>query len=77
VAPLLNSRVKSDHELQTIREMVGSKNSEWGATRIWHGRMPQSSLPTTAQPFFLFSIFAGMVPPFSPFLLAILETYGI
>jgi hypothetical protein len=31
----------------------------------------------TAQPFFLFSIFAGLVPPFSPFFLAILETYGI
>jgi hypothetical protein len=30
-----------------------------------------------AQPFFLFSVFAGMVPPFYPFLLAILETYGI
>jgi hypothetical protein len=29
------------------------------------------------QPFFLFSVFAGMVPPFSLFLLAILETYGI
>jgi hypothetical protein len=29
------------------------------------------------QPFFLFSVFAGMVPPFSPFLLAILEMYGI
>jgi hypothetical protein len=30
-----------------------------------------------AQPFFLFSIFASLVPPFSPFFLAILETYGI
>jgi hypothetical protein len=30
-----------------------------------------------AQPFFLFSVFAGMLPPFSPFFLAILETYGI
>jgi hypothetical protein len=29
------------------------------------------------QPFFLFSVFAGLVPPFSPFLLVILETYGI
>jgi hypothetical protein len=29
------------------------------------------------QPFFLFSVFAGMVPPFSPFLRAILETYWI
>jgi hypothetical protein len=29
------------------------------------------------QPFFLFSVFAGLVPPFSPFLLAILETYRI
>jgi hypothetical protein len=30
-----------------------------------------------AHPFFLFSIFAGLVPPFSPFFLAILETYRI
>jgi hypothetical protein len=57
--------------------MVGSKNNEWGATRIWHGRTPRDTLPTTAQPFFLFSVFAGLVPPFSPFFLAILETYGI
>jgi hypothetical protein len=34
-------------------------------------------MPVMAQPFFLFSVFAGLVPPFSPFLLAILETYGI
>jgi hypothetical protein len=57
--------------------MVGSKNCEWGATHIWHGRTPRDTLPTMAQPFFLFSIFMGLVPPFSPFLLAILETYGI
>jgi hypothetical protein len=57
--------------------MLGSKNSEWGATSIWHGRTPRDTLPTAAQPFFLFSVFASMVPPFSPFLLAILETYGI
>jgi hypothetical protein len=77
VMPLLGSRIKSDHELQTVCEMVGGKNSEWGTTRIWHGRTPRDTLPAMAQPFFLFSIFAGMVPPFSPFLLAILETYRI
>jgi hypothetical protein len=77
VAPLLESRIKGDRELQTICEMVGSKNSEWGATLIWHGQTPRGTSPVTAQPFFLFSIFAGMVPPFSPFLLAILESYGI
>jgi hypothetical protein len=77
VAPLLDSRIKSNRELQTVREMVRSKNNEWGATRIWHGRTPQETLPVMAQPLFLFSIFAGMVLPFSPFLLAILETYGI
>jgi hypothetical protein len=75
--PLLESCIKGDRELQTVREMVGSKNSEWGATRIWHGRTPLSTLPTMAQRFFLFSVFVGMVPPFSPFLLAILESYGI
>jgi hypothetical protein len=57
--------------------MVGRKNSEWGATRIWHGRTPWDTLPAMAQPFFLFSVFAGLVPPFSPFFMAILETYGI
>jgi hypothetical protein len=75
--PLLESRIKSSCELQTVREMVRSKNSEWGTTRIWHGRTLQDTLPATAQPFFLFFVFAGMVPPFSPFLLAILETYRI
>jgi hypothetical protein len=39
--------------------------------------MPRETLPATAQPFFVFSVFAGLVPPFFPFLLAILETYGI
>jgi hypothetical protein len=76
-APLLKSHIKSSHELQTVREMVRSKNSEWGATRIWHGRTPRDTLPTTAQPFFLFFVFVGLVPPFSPFFLAILETYRI
>jgi hypothetical protein len=57
--------------------MVGSNNNEWGTTRIWHGHALRDTLPATAQPFFLFSVFAGLVPPFSPFFLAILETYGI
>jgi hypothetical protein len=77
VAPLLKSHIKGDRELQTVREMVGSENSKWGATRIWHGQTLQQTLPVTAHPFFLFSVFVGMVPPFSPFLLAILNTYGI
>jgi hypothetical protein len=76
-APLLESRIKSNRELQIVHEMVRSKNSEWGATRIWHGWTPREALPTMAQPFFLFFVFAALVPPFSPFLLAILETYGI
>jgi hypothetical protein len=45
---LLNSRVKSDRELQTVHEMAGSKNSEWGATHIWHGRTPWDTLPATS-----------------------------
>jgi hypothetical protein len=57
--------------------MVGSKNSEWGATCIWHGCALWDTLPVTAQPFFLFYVFAGLVPLFSPFFLVILETYGI
>jgi hypothetical protein len=75
--PLLESHIKSNRELQTVCEMVESKNSEWGATRIWHSRTPRENLPATTQPFFLFSIFAGMVPPFFPFFLVILGTYRI
>jgi hypothetical protein len=48
VAPLLDSRIKSSRKLQTVREMVGSKNNEWGATRIWHGRASRNTLPVTA-----------------------------
>jgi hypothetical protein len=39
--------------------------------------MLPDTLPATVQPFFLFFVFTGMVPPFSPFLMAILESYGI
>jgi hypothetical protein len=74
---MLNSRIKSSRELRTVREMVRSRNNEWGATRIWHGRAPRDTLPPTAQPFFLFSIFTGLLLLFSPFFLAILETYEI
>jgi hypothetical protein len=28
--PLLSSRIKSERELQTVREMVGGKNNVWG-----------------------------------------------
>jgi hypothetical protein len=57
--------------------MVGEENIEWQSTHIWHGRTPRQDLLATALPFFLFSVFAEMVPPFSPILCVILETYGI
>jgi hypothetical protein len=47
-APLLDSRIKSSRELQTVREMVGSKNNKWGTTRIWHGCALRDTLPATA-----------------------------
>jgi hypothetical protein len=65
-APLLPSQIKGERDLQTVREIVGGANSEWGATRIWHGRTPQHALPAKVKPFFLFSAFAAMVPPFFP-----------
>jgi hypothetical protein len=76
-APLQKSRIKSDRELQTFRPMVGGKKNEWGSTRIWHGQTQRQDLLATMLPFFLFSTFAGMVPPFSPFLRVILVTYDI
>jgi hypothetical protein len=31
---MLDSCIKGSRELQTVQEMVGSRNNEWGATRI-------------------------------------------
>jgi hypothetical protein len=73
---MLDSRIKSSRELQTVREMVRSRNNEWGATRIWHGRAVRHSAPHGAT-FLPLLHLCQPLPLFSPFFLVILETYGI
>jgi hypothetical protein len=72
---LEKSRIRNEEGLEKVRRLVGSKSSEWGTTRMWSGAAPRSDITATVYPFFLDTIAAGLVPPFSPFFLAILEHY--
>jgi hypothetical protein len=62
--------------------MTGGEGNKWGVPKLWLGERrqdgtSQKALPATAYPFFLFSIYTSLVPPFSPFFKAIMQTYGI
>ena len=57
--------------------MTACDHNEWKATRIWPGSRPAPELEATTFPFFIHSVFAGLVPPFSDFLCAILAHYQI
>jgi hypothetical protein len=78
VRPMLErSRICNEEGLQKIRHLVGSVANEWGATAVKSGSTMRADLSTTEYPFFLHSIIAGLVPPFSPFFRMILEHYQI
>ena len=56
---------------------MAAATNEWGKTRLWPGSTRRRELDATAYPFFHHAIAAGLVAPFSPFFLAILEHYQI
>ena len=61
--------------LGKIQHLVAGKTNEHGASAIQaarHGRLPAGFFPI-----FLHTLFAGLVPPYSPFLEAVLEFYQI
>jgi hypothetical protein len=58
-----------------VRLLVGSTSNEWLATDIMARSAASTDLPSMHYPFFVHIILAGLVPPFSPFFLAILEHY--
>ena len=57
-----------------VRHLVAADSSEQGATEM---RPSGSRLADEFYPIFLHTLYVGLVPPFSDFLLAILETYQI
>ena len=72
---LLDSKLATDKSLAPVRPMVASDHNEWKATRIFHVGLPKGQITTTIFPFFVHTIFGGLVPPFSAFFCAILAHY--
>jgi hypothetical protein len=68
-------KICNDEGPGKVRRLVGSDFNEWGTTDVVVGAMANSDLYATHYPFFIHTLLAGLVPPFSPFLLAVLEHY--
>jgi hypothetical protein len=56
---------------------MGSDSNEWGATNVVVGMTANSDLSATHYPFFVHTLLAGLVLPFSPFFLVVLEHYQV
>ncbi|KAE8780979.1 hypothetical protein D1007_45830 [Hordeum vulgare] len=56
---------------------TAAKSSEHGRTLIWPSATTKRAASKAVYPFFLHSVFAGLVSPFSSFFTAILNHYGI
>ena len=73
VAALPPSRINAA-ALAKVRYLAASNTNEHGVTEM---RPTGSRLPEGYYPIFLHTLYTGLVPPFSDFLFAILETYQI
>jgi len=73
---LFESRVSSVAHLARARPLAAADSNEWGATELQPGGVPDA-LRAPFYPIFLHTLFAGLVPPFSDFFLAVLEQYQI
>ena len=74
---LEKTRIVNEEGLAKVRLLAGTTTNEWGDTRLWPGSSRRNDLDATAYPIFYHAIATGLVAPFSPFLLAMLEHYQI
>ena len=70
---LTGFRFKKKAQLEKVRRMAASATNEHGATVL----KPADNSFGDFYPIFMHTLFAGLVPPFSDFFLAILERYQI
>jgi hypothetical protein len=75
--PLERPKICNEEGLGKVRRLVGSDSNEWGATDIVVGATVNSDLSATHYLFFVHTLLAGLVPPFFPFFLAVLEHYQV
>ena len=72
-----SSNVGHGPALATTMCMVATSSSDHLATTVHLGTALPSTLPRNSYSFFCRSIIAGLVPPFSPLFMAVLDHYGI
>ena len=78
ISPALSeSTIAKDGDLAPVLPSTLDGTNEWGRTLIWCSSAEGRRLAKSAYPFFLHSVFSGLVPPFSAFFTAVLEHYGI
>ena len=75
--PLEPSDVGHGLALAVLECMVAKSSFDHPKTVFYLGTTLSSSLPENAYPFFCRSIIVGLVPPFLPFFMAVLDHYGI
>ena len=63
------SRYRSEEAISKVRGLVGDAFSEWGTTEIRVGSDTVHRRSGLLQPVFVHALMAGLVPPFSSFLL--------
>ncbi|KAE8788560.1 hypothetical protein D1007_37381 [Hordeum vulgare] len=75
--PLLECSLSKDVDLTLVLPWTADEYREDGRTLILPGTTAKQPVLKAVYPFFLYSIFAVLVPPFSLFFIAILNHYGI
>ena len=69
-------RLSIESMLRRVQWVMGTTSNEWGMTAMMPANKYKEA-PATFCPIFLHTVFAGLVPPFSEFLLKVLEYYQI
>ncbi|KAE8782718.1 hypothetical protein D1007_43868 [Hordeum vulgare] len=75
--PLLECTLSKDVDLAAMLPWTAVESNENGHTLIWPGAIEKRPASKVVYPFFLHSISARLVPPFSSFFTAILNHYRI
>ena len=71
------STIVAGPALERARLMIASKHNDYGETALLLASEPLLGRLSTSYPFFFHTIFAGLIPPFSSFFLAVLDHYRV
>ena len=63
--------------LDKVPPTLAADSNEWKATVVWPASRAQINMTATEIPIHLHALFAGLIPPLSPFFNAILSHYQI